>query len=93
MRETVTLAAEAGGDDVRAADAAFDTFIAAANIINDLSKTLLGAQEDRALREANPRGREAANALAAAARALIPLAPRGTREPAMPVNPKFTYEQ
>jgi hypothetical protein len=92
MRETVTLAAEVGGLDVGAADRAFDAFIRAADVINDMSKTLLGSQEDRILRVNNPRGREAANHLAVAARELGALAPRAPTEPDLPAQPKFLYE-
>jgi hypothetical protein len=92
MRETVTLAAEAGGEDVKAADAAFDAFIAAADIMNDMSKTLLGAQEEGALRAASPRGKLAVAKLVEAARELQKLAPRTEQEPPVPANPKFQYE-
>jgi hypothetical protein len=91
MRETVTLAAEAGGTEVKAADAAFDAFIAAADIINDMSQTLAGVQEEHVLRENNPRGRVAANHLALAARELETLAPRRPNEPAVPAQPKFMH--
>jgi hypothetical protein len=91
MRETVTLAAEAGDTEVEAADAAFDAFIAAADIINNMSRTLTGAQEDRVLRENNPRGRVAANHLATAARELETLAPRRPNEPVVPAQPRFMH--
>jgi hypothetical protein len=91
MRETVTLAAEAGDTQVQAADAAFDAFIAAADIINDMSRTLTGAQEDRVLRDNNPGGRVAANHLATAARELETLAPRRPNEPALPAHPRFMH--
>jgi hypothetical protein len=92
MRETVTLAAEAGGPEVGKADRAFDAFIAAADIINEMSKTLRGMQEDKVLRDNNARGREAANHLAAAARELEGLSPRGQYEPAVLAEPRFLYE-
>ena len=93
MRETVTLAAEAGDREVRAADAAFNAFIAAANILNDLNATVGGAVETSVYQAAIPRARVAANHLAVAAQALEALAPRGTEEPAIPPNPKFTDEK
>lgn len=94
MRETVTLAAEAGSVDVRAADAAFSAFIAAANIINDLNtRGILGAMDDAIYRAAIPEGRKAVSHLFDTANALKALAPRGTEEPVVPVNPKFTNER
>jgi hypothetical protein len=94
MRETVTLAAEAGGDDVRAADTAFRAFIAAANILNDMeARGLTGAVETGALQAEIPRARQAADFLAEAARALESLAPRGAEEPDVPTTPKFLGER
>lgn len=92
MRETVTFAAEAGGSEVRAADTAFDAFIAAADIINDMSGTLRGPQDDQVLRANNARGRRAADHLARGARELETLAPRGPHEPEVPARPKFVHE-
>lgn len=92
LRETVTFAAEAGGTAVRAADTAFDAFIAAADVINELWRKLYGPQEDKALRANNPRGRVAADHLARAARELEALAPRGAHEPEIPPRPKFLHE-
>jgi hypothetical protein len=89
MRETVTLAAEASGADVRAADAAFDAFIAAANIINESYPTLYGGVDTTVYQAAMPTVRKAADHLAVAAHALEALAPRGTDEPGLPVNPRF----
>ncbi len=93
MRETVTLAAEAGGDDVRAADAAFEAFIAAANIINDMAKTLLGPFDTSLLQAAIPRARKAVNYLATASRELESLAPPGEEEPCVSPDPKFPGER
>jgi hypothetical protein len=93
LRETVTLAAEAGDKDVKAADAAFDAFIAAANVTNHLQGTLGGGADTTVYQAAIPRGRRAAQHLAMAAHALERLAPRGAEEPAVPVDPKFTDEK
>jgi|SRR5437016_3896542 len=93
MRETVTLAAEAGEQEVQAADAAFADFIVAANILNDLNATISGAPEQVAYRAAMPRARQAAEHLTTAARALERLAPRGTEEPTVPERAKFRDEQ
>lgn len=93
MRETVTLAAEAGGEAVLAADTAFDAFITAANILNDLNATVGGTAETSVYQAAIPSARKAATHLASAAHALEVLARRGAEEPAMPVNPKFSDEK
>lgn len=93
MRETVSLAAEASEGDVRAADTAFNAFIVAANILNHLNATVGGAVELSVYLPTVPRGRQAANHLAAAARALEALAPRGAEEPSVPVDPRFTDER
>jgi len=93
LRETVTLAAEAGGDDVRAADSAFEAFIAAANIINYMSKSLMGVAETSAVLAAISRARKAADYLAAASKALEALAPPGDEEPFVSPNPKFFGEK
>jgi hypothetical protein len=52
----------------------------------------LGVAHDRVLRAHAPRGREAVNYLAAAARELEPLARRGSSEPEIPARPKFMHE-
>jgi len=98
MRETVTLAAEAGEPDVTAADTAFDAFIAAANIINDLkARNAEQGREKDYYKElydaAMSASRKAVQHLATAARALQALAPRGPEEPLVPVNPKFRDER
>lgn len=92
MRETVTLAAEAGGQDMRAADAAFSAFIVAANILNELSAVLSGVLDNSVYQAAIPKARTAASYLASAARELSALAPRGDEEPAVPAAPKFLGE-
>jgi hypothetical protein len=93
MRETVTLAAEAGEGEVSAADRAFNAFIVAANVLNELNATVGGAVETPVYDAAIPSARRAAQYLAAAALALEALAPRGTEEPAVPANPKFSDER
>jgi hypothetical protein len=93
MRETVTLAAEASETEVSAADQAFNAFIVAANIMNELNATVTGAVEQTAIQDAMLRARQAAQHLATAAHALERLAPRGTEEPAVPANPKFSDER
>ena len=93
MRETVTLAAEAGDSEVRAADKAFDAFIAAANILNELSLMNAAGAETPAYQATIPQGREAAKHLATAARELEALAPRGVEEPVVPGNPRFADER
>ncbi len=93
MRETVTLAAEAGETDVNAADRAFNAFIVAANILNELNATVGGAVDSLVYDAAIPSARRAAQHLAAAALALVPLAPRGAEEPAVPADPKFSDER
>jgi hypothetical protein len=92
MRDTVTFAAEAAGDDVRAADTAFEAFIAAANILNALNAANVAGAEEIVYQAAVPRARLAATHLANAARALVALAPRATEEPAVPVTSKFRDE-
>ena len=89
LRETVTLAAETGGLEVEAADAALDAFILAANIINAITPKLTRSLSTWPV---PPQGRQAVQHLEAAARALLPLAPRGDEEPALPSNPKFEGE-
>jgi hypothetical protein len=93
MRETVALAAEVGEDEVDAADKAFDACVKAANILSDLNTTLGTAQETTVVQAAMPKARQAAQHLAAAASALGRLVPRGTGEPAVPANPKFSDER
>ena len=93
MRETVTLASEAGEGEVQAADEAFNAFIVAANLLNDLNATVGGAVETAVHDAAIPRARRAARHLAAAARALESVAPRGTEEPTVPADPKFSDER
>ena len=93
MRETVTLAAEAGEGEVEAADTAFNAFIVAANILNDLNATVGTTSDITTVQAAIPKARRAAQFLAAAALALEPLAPRGPEEPAVPANPKFSDER
>ena len=93
LREAVTLAAEAGADDVRVADAAFGAFISAANILNDMqARGLTGAVDTTTLQADIPNARRAVNYLAAAARALEALAPRGSEEPRLPGAPRFEGE-
>jgi hypothetical protein len=58
MRETVTLAAEAGDREVKAADTAFNAFIVAANILNQLNVTIGGAVEQAAAHAAIPDARK-----------------------------------
>ncbi len=92
LRETVTFAAEAAGDDVSAADTAFAAFIAAANILNALNAAQVAFAEEVVYQNAIPRARQAATYLAQAARALEPLARRAPEEPIVPVNAKFRDE-
>ena len=93
LRETVTLAAEAGAAEVEGADAALDKFILAADIINELAPTYGVAVDSATLQGVIPQGRQAANHLAEAAASLEPLAKRNDTEPKLPVNPKFVGEQ
>src|SRR5437870_1885625 len=51
MRETVTLAAEAAAQDIDDADAAFSSFIVAANLLNDLNARVSGAGETTVYQE------------------------------------------
>jgi hypothetical protein len=92
LRETVILAAEAGGDAVRAADAALGEFILAADIINDwaplVSKVGLN-DADPEYQAARAELHDAVLHLAAAGRALEALAPRGDGEPDVPSSPRF----
>jgi hypothetical protein len=76
-RETVTLAAEAGGEHVRAADAAFEAFIAAANVINKTVTSVTAPASSADI----VRARKAVNYLATGSRALESLAPPGQEEP------------
>lgn len=91
LQEVVTLAAEAGGREVSAADYAFSAFIGAANIMNDVNATYLGGNRDK-YQAAVIRVRSAASQLATAADALATLAPRTTDEPVLPAAPRFIGE-
>jgi len=93
MRETVTFAAEAGADAVKAADSAFEAFIAAANIINDLAQFIRGSYETSVVDAAIPRARKAVDYLAVASTTLESLAPPGDEEPFVSPNPKFVGEK
>ncbi len=93
MRETVTLAAEADTVDVRASDEAFDAFIAAANIINELAPAAQTGMESSVYQSAITNARKAATHLGSAAHALAQLAPRSSEEPPVPRNPKFLDEK
>jgi len=92
MRETVTYAAEAGVEDVFAADYAFEAFIAAANIINDLAQFVRGAHDTSVVAAAIPKARKAVDYLAIASASLETLAPPGLEEPLIAVNPRFADE-
>lgn len=98
MRETVTLAAEAGERDMIAADTAFDAFIAAANILNDLKTRNAEGEREKEYYEKYEDAlisscQKAVQHLATAARALQALAPRGPEEPVVPVSPKLRDER
>ena len=91
LQEVVTLAAEAGGREVSAADHAFTAFITAANTMNDVNATYLGGDAEK-YQAAVTRVRSAATQLATAAEALTTLAPRTVDEPVMPATPRFVGE-